>query len=234
MLCWKVLFTAIAILCCFGESTAAGLATGRAMSSRITRGKVSFSEKHFAFSLAMSKPGQNYGPSARVKSPVTNANNQVSTTVTAVSDDSTPRVTPPVTGDMTSVEARITEEVKKEEERNAQLESLLAAFNSAVLEKEQLITLEVAILAQMEEVRGKISDAAILAELDRAAAEKNTLIEAERGICQEISAVALRLKEEMQVSRRKLSELESAMSSDISSTGLGEMIEVGNEDHLVS
>jgi DNA-binding protein YbaB len=223
----------LAVLC-VGKCTAARLITRRnhaAMGSRITWGKASFSRNRYTFSLNMAKMGQNYGPSARVKRPdpsVSASSEFLTTTTTKVSEDSTlPRGTLLIASDENSVEIRITEEVKKEEERNAQLESLLVAFNSAVLEKEQLITLEVAILAQMEEVRGKISDAAILAELDRAAAEKTALIEAERGICQEISAVALRLKEEMQTSRRKLAELEkNSMNADVTSVALGEMIEV--------
>jgi altronate dehydratase len=109
------------------------------------------------------------------------------------------------------MKARLVEEVAKEDMRAVQLESLLEAFQSAVVEKEQLITLETQILSEIREVKTKVTDEIILNELNAAIDEKSRLIDAERGICKEISAVSSSLASEVNETREKIAELQKVV-----------------------
>lgn len=117
------------------------------------------------------------------------------------------------------------EEIEKESLRASQLESLLDAFQSAVTEKEQLITLEFNILQQMQDVSLKVTDESILTELDLAIQEKSTQIAAERQICVEITDVAAVLESEINASGTKMSDLRRSLDSSSTSEDLQSMAE---------
>lgn len=116
-----------------------------------------------------------------------------------------------VTKELIPMKARLVEEVAKEDLRAVQLESLLEAFQSAVGEKEQLITLETQILSEIREVKTKVTDEIILNELNAAIEEKSRLIDAERAICKEISAVSSSLASEVIETREKIAELQKVV-----------------------
>lgn len=116
-----------------------------------------------------------------------------------------------VTKELFPMKARLIEEVAKEDLRAVQLESLLEAFQSAVGEKEQLISLETQILSEMREVKRKVTDEVILNELTAAIEEKSRLIDAEKGICKEISAVSSSLASEVLETKAKIVELQKVV-----------------------
>lgn len=149
-------------------------------------------------SAQTAKKGAFYSKSsAKVGNTLSNSNNAESNNV--------------VTKDVFPMKARLIEEVAKEDLRAVQLESLLEAFQSAVGEKEQLISLESQILSEMREVKKKVVDEVILNELTAAIEEKSRLIDAEKGICKEISAVSSSLASEVFETRAKIVELQKVV-----------------------
>ena len=165
---------------------------------------------------------RNYGYSARVIRPP-QPESTVTATITSVIPTTTPSasvptissvgVSPPSTS---GFKEQFEEEVRKEDVRISQLESLLGAFRSAVSEKEQLISLEEGIRSQMMDVRDKgiVTDAAILAELQLATDEKTTQISVEKGIVQEIIQCTDQLDKELSASRKKMSDVSQPSSEN--------------------
>jgi hypothetical protein len=90
----------------------------------------------------------------------------------------------------------------------------LLAFQSAVSEKEQLITLESNILEQMNDIRSKISDANILQELDAATLLKIQFISDEQEIYTDISDVTRKLSNEVHQTRTKIINLQQVVDED--------------------
>ena len=111
------------------------------------------------------------------------------------------------------MKTRLMEEVIKEDVRAIQLESLLEAFKSAVDEKEQLIALESKILADIKDVKLKVSDETMLNELSNAISEKSRLIDGEKGVCKEITAVVISLAAEIFETRNKIAELQKVVAT---------------------
>ena len=109
------------------------------------------------------------------------------------------------------------EEISKEETRATQLRSLLDAFQSAVVEKEELLALEGGILTQMIDVRGTVADASILSELEFVIVEKGKQIDVETQVLDEISTVTATLAEEIAASLAKVDTLRQ--HADVSSPG---------------
>lgn len=139
-----------------------------------------------------------YGPSARiVRRPVSSVATLESKMSTAVATATVVPIVPVVVS-----EFKVDEEIQ----RAGQLESLLGAFRGAVVEKEELLSLELNILQQMKDVRSKITDEAILAELAIATTQKEVEIDAERMIVTEIGQCADQLTQEISASKAKVSE----------------------------
>ena len=111
------------------------------------------------------------------------------------------------------MKTRLMEEVIKEDVRAIQLESLLEAFKSAVDEKEQLIALESNILADIKDVKSKVNDETVLNELSNAISEKSRLIDGEKGVCKEITAVVISLAAEISETRNKIAELQEVVAT---------------------
>jgi hypothetical protein len=114
---------------------------------------------------------------------------------------------PLVMNEISVMKSRLEEEMRKEDVRATQLESLLGAFQSAADEKQQLIVVEEGIYSQMTNVRERVSDAGILKELDTAIKDKNALIEDETSTCKEVSSVSSRLAIEISDTRENIAEL---------------------------
>eukprot|EP00596_Hydrurales_sp_CCMP1899_P005741 CAMPEP_0119051246 /NCGR_PEP_ID=MMETSP1177-20130426/72924_1 /TAXON_ID=2985 /ORGANISM="Ochromonas sp, Strain CCMP1899" /LENGTH=425 /DNA_ID=CAMNT_0007030381 /DNA_START=177 /DNA_END=1451 /DNA_ORIENTATION=- len=112
------------------------------------------------------------------------------------------------------IKDRLLEEITKEDLRTTQLESLLEAFQSAVSEKEQLITLESSILEQMNDIRSKISDVKILQELDTTTLLKIQFIKNEQEIYTDISDVTKKLSKEVHETREKIINLQQFINED--------------------
>lgn len=129
----------------------------------------------------------------------------------AIPAESNPVVT--ISKEMNPMKSRLVEEVTKEDVRAIQLESLLDAFQSAVEEKEQLITLETQILSEIRDVKKKVNDETMLSELNVAIDEKSRLIDAERAICKEISAVSSSLASEIDETRDKIVRLQNVIDA---------------------
>ena len=95
--------------------------------------------------------------------------------------------------------------------RVQQLNTLLSAFNCSVTDKVQLISLESTVLSEMNEVRFKIQDEAMLLNLDSEIEKKKKQIEKETQRSEEISVVAANLQKELDASAEKVNELAIAI-----------------------
>ena len=73
-----------------------------------------------------------------------------------------------ISRELESLRPRLANEVQKESSRVEQLEQLLKTFKSALTAKLSMIDGELSILSQMRDVRNKITEKAILNELDNA------------------------------------------------------------------
>ena len=111
------------------------------------------------------------------------------------------------------MKTRLVEEINKENVCTAQLESLLDVFKSAVDEKEQFITAQSEILAEMKDVKIRVKDESILFELNSAILGKARIIEDETGICKEISGVSSSLLSEINETRLKVAELQAVVDA---------------------
>lgn len=118
-----------------------------------------------------------------------------------------------ISRELESLRPRLANEVKKESSRVEQLEQLLKTFNSALTAKLSMIDSELSILSQMRDVRNKISEKAILNELDGALTKKSELIEIEKDIAKEINSSASNLEAEIADARVKLGTLASVLAS---------------------
>jgi DNA-binding transcriptional regulator GbsR (MarR family) len=95
----------------------------------------------------------------------------------------------------------------------------MTAFQGAVAEKLLIVDAEVGILAQMEEIKSKVTEQAILSELTKAMAEKNRLVGVERQIIEDIQSVTAELdevtkstKESLDIQERVLAQLTETSS----------------------
>lgn len=118
-----------------------------------------------------------------------------------------------ISRELESLRPRLANEVQKESSRVEQLEQLLKTFKSALTAKLTMIDGELGILSQMRDVRNKISEKAILNELDNALTKKSELIDIEKDIAKEINISASNLEAEIADSRTKLGILASVLAS---------------------
>ena len=118
-----------------------------------------------------------------------------------------------ISRELESLRPRLANEVQKESSRVEQLEQLLKTFKSALTAKLTMIDGELSILSQMSDVRNKISEKAILNELDNALTKKSELIDIEKDIAKEINISASNLEAEIADARVKLGTLASVLSS---------------------
>jgi len=118
-----------------------------------------------------------------------------------------------ISRELEALRPRLANEVQKESSRVEQLEQLLKTFKSALSAKLTMIDGELSILSQMREVRNKITEKAILNELDNALTKKSELIDIEKDIAKEINNSASNLEAEIADSRIKLGTLASVLAS---------------------
>jgi len=118
-----------------------------------------------------------------------------------------------ISRELESLRPRLANEVQKESSRVEQLEQLLKTFKSALTAKLSMIDGELSILSQMRDVRNKITEKAILSELDNALTKKSELIDIEKDIAKEINSSASNLEAEIADARIKLGTLASVLAS---------------------
>ena len=107
----------------------------------------------------------------------------------------------------------ISEEIITVRKRLSQLNTLYDSFKAALLSKNALLISETKILEQMKDVRSKITEQVILAQLDEAVQKKSFLIDIERGICDEIKACGENINAEISEKMTKLQFLSDTYAS---------------------
>ena len=101
--------------------------------------------------------------------------------------------------------------LNEEVNRVQQLNILLTAFQCSVTDKKDLISLETTVLSEMNEVRFKIQDEAIILNLDLEIEMKKNQLEKEIRRSEEISVVATKLQKELDASAEKVTELANSI-----------------------
>jgi len=107
----------------------------------------------------------------------------------------------------------ISEEITTVRKRLSQLNTLYDSFKAALVSKNALLISESKILEQMKDVRSKITEQVILAQLDEAVEKKSFLIDIERGICDEIKACGENINSEISEKMMKLQFLSDTYAS---------------------
>ena len=103
-------------------------------------------------------------------------------------------------------------DVKTEESRLTELDTLLDAFYSIIEEKEQIIAIEEELLSAVLGIRGKVSDS-LLTDLDTTSSDAIKMLEMERECCKNISLLASNLAVEIYDTKEMIAQTQKIVLS---------------------
>jgi hypothetical protein len=113
--------------------------------------------------------------------------------------------------ELTALWPRLQDEFYKETARVDQLVGSATKFQEALDTKSAVTETEDITLGQMRDVRNKVSEPAILSQLDEAISKKTELIRIEKAVCIEIRECIVALNAQISDTRDKLSSLNTAI-----------------------